>query len=833
MRTVLIFIIQVSFIVTSVGQKPKQWTSGEIYHHLQKLGVLASVLYVAAHPDDENTRLISYMANEKMAETTYLSLTRGDGGQNLIGTEMDELLGVLRTQELLMARSVDNGKQMFSRANDFGFSKNAEETINIWDTEKVKADVVWAIRKTKPDIIINRFDHRTSGETHGHHTASAILALEMFDKSGDKNIFPEHLTYVETWQARRIFFNTSWWFYGSQEKFDKADKSKLLGFDIGGYYPLLGKSNTEMAAESRSKHKCQGFGSTGTRGSQMEYLELLKGDLPADKTKIFEGIDITWSRIKGGEEIKTLVSQAIKEYDFVHPEKSLDILAKIYSFIEKTEDKHWKEIKLAQCRQLIEACAGLYLEVKAGVRTATPGENISIDIEVIKRLPGDIELTKITSPYFTLDTLTNALLEDNQKVFYNKNVIIPKNKKYTTPYWLWKDGEKGTFTVDDVSLIGMPETESPAGFTFCLRIGEHTIYLPKKVIYKFNSPEEGEVYRPFSIIPPVSVNFSDPVFLFTDNSRNEIKVIVTNHAEESTGTLELPLPKGWKSEPSFYDYTLKGKGQSKEFIFQVTPPATKQEISVSPRVKTNESEYEDAIIPIEYDHIPHQLVQQKARAKCVRLQINVQTLKIGYVMGAGDVVGEYLKKLGFTVENISVEQIKPETLDDFDCIVFGIRAYNTIDALKFKQPEILDYVASGGKIVIQYNTSNSLVLKEIGPYPFKISRERVTVEDAEMRWVKPEHRLVNYPNILSPADFDGWVQERGLYFASDWDPKYETVFSCNDPGESPKEGSVIIAKYGKGEFVYTGLSFFRQFPAGVSGAFKLFVNLITPDETKP
>lgn len=829
----LSFLLLLSVMLPLAAQKPKQWTSGEIYHHLQKLGVLASVLYVAAHPDDENTRLISYMANEKMAETTYLSLTRGDGGQNLIGKEMDELLGVLRTQELLMARSVDNGKQMFSRANDFGFSKNAEETINFWDTEKVKADVVWAIRKTKPDIIINRFDHRTSGETHGHHTASAILALDMFDKSGDKTVYPEHLPYVDVWQARRIFFNTSWWFYGSQEKFDKADKSKLLGFDIGGYYPLLGKSNTEMAAESRSKHKCQGFGSTGTRGSQMEYLELLKGDMPADKEKIFEGIDITWSRVKGGEEIKNLVNQAIKEYNFVNPEKSLEILVKIYSLIEKIEDKHWKDIKLAQCRQLIEACAGLYLEVKAGVQSATPGETISLDIEIIKRLPGDIQLEKITSSFFHVDTLTNAVLEDNQKVFYAKKSVIPAKPAYTTPYWLWKEGEKGTFTVDDISLIGKPETESPAEFTFYLKIGQQTISFPKKVVYKFNSPEDGEVYRPFSIIPPVSVNFSDPVFLFPDENRHEIKVVVTNHAEESAGTLELPLPQGWKTEPSGHTFSIRGKGQSKEFSFQVTPSATKQEIIVSPRVKTNDAVYEDAIIPIEYDHIPHQLVQKKATAKCVRLQVTMKPLKIGYVMGAGDVVGDYLHKLGFNVENITEEQIKPGTLAKFDCIVFGIRAFNTLDGLKFKHQELMNYVESGGKVVLQYNTSNSLVVKDIGPYPFKISRERVTVEDAEMRWVKPDHRFLNYPNVLTTSDFDGWVQERGLYFASDWDPKYESVFSCNDPGETAKEGAVITVKYGKGEFVYTGLSFFRQFPAGVSGAYRLFVNMITPDGTRP
>ena len=828
----LLLICFVFFYFPFYGQKPVQWTSGEIYEKLNKLNTLASVLYVAAHPDDENTRLISYLANHTKAETTYLSLTRGDGGQNLIGKEIDEKLGVLRTQELLMARLVDNGKQMFSRANDFGYSKNAEETILIWDTEKIKADVAWAIRTTRPDIIINRFDHRTSGETHGHHTASAQLALEIFDKTMDSSAFPEQLKYTEIWQPRRIFFNTSWWFYGSQEKFEKADKSMLLGFDVGVYYPLLGKSNTEISAESRSKHKCQGFGSTGTRGSQMEYLELLKGDMPENKEDLFYGINTTWTRVKGGEAIKKLVERAIADYDFRNPEKSVPLLSEIYSLILNISDQHWKKIKSQECKELIQACFGLFLEAKANIQIAARGENINIDVEAVKRLDHQLSLERVHSDFFGIDSTVQTDLIQNQKMFFSFKTNIPETANYTSPYWLRKKGSLGAYEVENPEWIGKPVTPNEANITFVLKYKDFEIPVPKKVIYKFNSPEEGEVYRPFEILPAISVGFTNDVFIFPDKNNQIVSVRITNNIDNSQGKLTIPLPKGWSCQPDYHTFSIKGKGQSQEFHFIVNPPKNRQTISISPVAEIDNNIFIDVIDVIKYDHIPLQMVQQTSIAKCVKLDIVIKPMKIGYISGAGDVIPDYLEKMGYLVEHISGDQMKVDQLQKFDCLIFGVRAYNTIENLKYHQNDILKYVENGGKVVVQYNTSGSLMVKELGPYPFKISRDRVTLENAEMRFINPEHPFLNYPNKIMSADFDFWVQERGLYFASEWDKKYQTVFSCNDPGESPKEGSLIVARYGKGEFVYTGISFFRQFPAGISGAMRLFVNIITPNPSK-
>jgi len=356
MRIFIFLISCFSFLISTNAQAPVQPTSADLYEQIQKMQVLGSVLYVAAHPDDENTRMISYLANEKKVNTAYLSLTRGDGGQNLIGPEIRDLLGVIRTQELLKARSVDGGQQFFSRANDFGYSKNPEETLKIWDEEEVMADVVWAIRKFQPDVIINRFDHSGNRRTHGHHTSSAVLSHKAFDLVGNKEVYPEQLEHVNTWQPKRLFFNTSWWFFGSREKFAKADKSDMLSVDVGVYYPMKGKSNNEIAAESRSMHKCQGFGSTGKRGSEQEYLKLLKGEMPKDKSSIFEGINTTWTRVKGGESIGQVIGNVDAEFKHENPAASIPQLMAAYQMIQGLPDGYWKSVKLKDIKISRSSC---------------------------------------------------------------------------------------------------------------------------------------------------------------------------------------------------------------------------------------------------------------------------------------------------------------------------------------------------------------------------------------------------------------------------------------------------------------------------------------------
>ena len=813
--------------IVCFSQAPKRYTSAEIHAAIKKLDFLGSMLYVAAHPDDENARLISYFANELNANTTYLSLTRGDGGQNMIGTELKELLGVLRTQELLAAREIDNANQIFSRATDFGYSKHPDETLNIWNKEEVLSDVVWAIRKYQPDIIINRFDHRTPGRTHGHHTSSAMLSVEAFDLTNDPNVYPDQLALTKPWQAKRLFMNTSWWFYGSREKFAEADKSNMLSVDAGVYYPMLGKSNNEIAAESRSMHKCQGMGSTGTRGSQLEYLELIKGDLPTEKEDLFEGINTTWSRVTGGEAIGKIIDEIDQEFDNQMPSKSVPKLMEAYKMIQALDDSIWKRIKSEEIEKIVTACTGLFLEAAANTESAVPGEDIEVAIEYINRSDASIVLKKISVTPAGIDTSMFKQLAYNtsSKEFFQYS--IPKSLGITSPYWLQKKGTLGMYNVTDQNIIGNAESENPIVVNFDLNIGGVDITLERNLIFKKNDRERGEVYQPFEIVTPVSTSINNEIFIFADNEPQTINVEVKAYQDNLKATVELCHPNTWRVEPANYDVNLENKGEEASFSFQLYPPNDQEENFIVPLVKIGEEGYSDRIVKIDYEHVPLQTVAMDASVKVVKLDIKKEGEDIAYIMGAGDKVPESLRQVGYNVDLIPVDQISTSKLHNYDACVVGIRAYNVEEELKFKHKYLLEYVEQGGTLIIQYNTTRGLNLKDIGPYPMTLSRDRVSVEEAEVRVLLPEHPALNYPNKITQKDFDNWVAERGLYFPSEWDDKYDALLSSNDPGEDPKDGSLLITEYGNGYFVYSGLSWFRELPAGVPGAYRLFANLLS------
>ncbi|MGB1309306.1 MAG: PIG-L family deacetylase, partial [Oceanihabitans sp.] len=786
-----------------------------------------SVLYVAAHPDDENTRLISYMANHVKARTAYLSLTRGDGGQNLIGPEIRELLGVIRTQELLAARRIDGGEQRFTRANDFGYSKHPDETLAIWNKKEVLSDVVLAIRQFKPDVIINRFDHRTPGKTHGHHTSSAMLSLEAFDLTNDSNAYPNQLKNENTWQAQRIFFNTSWWFYGSKENFEKADKSNLMQFDIGEYYASIGLSNTEIASLSRSQHKSQGFGNTGTRGSQKEYIELIKGKMPNNKSNIFDGIDTTWNRVKGGNEIGNILYQAEKDFNFSNPAASVPALLKAYSLIQKIENQHWKKIKTKEIKALIEACAGLYLEVVAETNHATQNQNLNLTIEAINRSGLDIKLKNIQIP--TLNTSLNPQeeLNNNIRKNYDLKIKIPANASYSSPYWLTTKGTLGMYAVPDKALIGNPESNPAIESYFELSINNYNIAFKKPVVYKTNDPVKGEVYKPFEIIPEASAKIAEKVIIFENDKQKEIPVIIKAGKDNLEGFVEISHPKDWKVFPKKQKFTINHKGQEQSLIFTIIPPKEQSEGIITPNIHIADKVYTKELIEIEYDHIPFQTVLLPSESKIVRLNIKKQGEKIAYIEGAGDVVPESLQQIGYQVETIKPDNISAETLNKYDAVVIGIRAYNTVEALKFKQQILFDFVAQGGNMIVQYNTRHRLKTENLAPFELKLSRDRVTDENAKVTLLEPEHELLNFPNKITEKDFEGWTQERGLYFPNQWSNAFTPILSMHDKGEKPKTGSLLVAKHGKGYYIYTGLSFFREFPAGVSGAYRLFANMLS------
>ena len=822
MRSLRLFSFLFSFCIlfSAQAQQPKKPNAAEIQLMLQKLNVLGSVLYVAAHPDDENTRVIAYMANEKKFNTAYLSATRGDGGQNLVGSEIRELLGLIRTQELLAARRTDGGHQYFSRANDFGYSKSSEETFEIWNKEEVLADFVRVYRKHKPDLIITRFPGTGLGG-HGHHTASAVLAKEAFEMAADKKKFPESAAQYGVWQPKRILFNTHPFFY-KRAGID-MDTASLITLDLGAYNPLLGKSYPEIASLSRSMHKSQGFGSTGQRGMQIEYFDHTAGEKASD---MFSGIDTSWNRVKGGDKVGYHVDNAIMDFDPTNPSIIVPDLLLAYKELEKVRDQYWKNLKQQEIKDLIKACTGLYMEVKADQFAYSPGDSILLSVESINRSDVKMRLATIKLGDYQSFTIRQQLY-NNRPFNMDMNYQLDANAKYSDPYWLREEGTLGMYKVADQNLISTPENAPALSWVATVEIGDTFLTYELPVIYKENSPVEGEFYRPLEVTPPVFLNISEKVYVFGNGTSKKIDVQVLAGKSDLKGELSLQIPAGWKVEPASYPFELGDKGAEATFSFELYPPATAHAGEVEAVASIDGKTYNNSLVRIEYDHIPVQALFPVSKAKIVKVELEKRGANVGYIVGSGDEIPASLEQVGYKVTELSNGDITAEKMRMFDAVIVGIRGYNTNDRLKFYQEELMKYVENGGTMIVQYNTAHALVTKDLGPYPLKLSRDRVTVEGAEVRILKPDHPVLNFPNKITNADFEGWVQERGLYFPNEWDEQYEAILSSNDPGEDPRDGGLLVAKYGKGYYIYSGYSWFRELPAGVPGAYRIFTNMIS------
>jgi len=798
------------------GQQQK--SSSEIKLALKKLNTLGSVLYIAAHPDDENTRLIAYMANERLLRTAYLSLTRGDGGQNLIGTEKGPLMGVVRTQELLAARKIDGGEQFFTRAVDFGYSKTPEETFIKWDKQEVLADVVWAIRKFKPDVMITRFPP-TSQAGHGHHTASAILAEEAFDLAGDSTAFPKQLAYTSVWQPKRLFINASTWWDKELPEKAKANPLAYTTIDIGTYNTLLGKSYGEIAAESRTMHKSQGFGSAKQRGSKLEYLKLIKGE--PFQTDAFDGVHISWKSVTNGEEIEQLIAKAITNFNVEKPALIVPTLLEASLLINKLPDHNkMKWAKLTAIRSVIANCAGLFVEVTAKDYSTSIGNQIELTTTLLNRSDLNIQVERIK--YDEMDTLIHSTLMNNVPLSFKSEIKCPKhlNNKSTNPYWLNNPFE-GLYSVASQDKIGRPQNSSAFPVYITLKINDTYFPVFSQINYKWTDRVKGEIYRPFFYAPPITATIADPVYVFSDSEPKEVRVTVKGHQANTKGNIVLKLPDGWTSAPTSIAYNFKNKNEEQVAVFSVTP-------SPNESTGTLEIEGKKSLISIEYDHIPIQTLLPDASAKVVRLNVAIKGKTIGYIKGAGDEVPTALAQLGYNVVFLDEKSLKNDDLSKYDAIVAGIRAYNTNEYMATVYDRLMAYVKNGGNYVVQYNTNRGIDTKTLAPYPLKLSRDRVTQEDAKVTTLVPlTHPILNSPNKITDKDFNNWVQERGLYFPNEWDEKYTPILGWNDTNEELKSGALLVANHGKGTFIYTGISFFRELPAGVPGAFKLFANIIS------
>jgi LmbE family N-acetylglucosaminyl deacetylase len=801
---------------------PQQMNGGEIQLALQKLNVLGRVLYVAAHPDDENTNLMAFWANGSLYDSAYLSITRGDGGQNLLGPELGERLGVIRTEELLDARRIDHAQQFFTRATDFGFSKTAEETMRFWDHDKILADVVWVVRNFRPDVMVTRFSPEDQ-LTHGHHTASAILAHEAFSAASDPNRFPEQLAFVKPWHPTRLVWNTSPFFFSNRNL--PFDPTGLTVLEAGGYNPLLGKAYTEIAAASLSMHKSQGVGSPPRRGVRKEYFKPLEGEPMTNS--VFEGIDTSWSRIPNSEPIAAEIRQIISKFDPADPAASVPELLKLRQALSGVQDESWVPEKKAELDKVIAACLGLHVEASTATEAFTPGQTATIKLEAINRSNVPLTLQEVRFSNTGDSTKINATLPANELITKDLSFRIPDNTPYSQPYWLRKRGTLGAFAVDDQQLIGLPENPPAVPVEIVLQVNDQALRYIVDTKYRTVDPVAGEMRRPLVIAPPVFANVVNGVFIFPTNEPKPVSVHVTAATGPVKGELKLAVPQGWKVSPASVPIDLKTADAETVATFSVKPPDQDSEGMLQAIVSIDGRDYSFERVRISYPHIGVQTLMPTAEAKLVRADIRKKGDRIGYIPGAGDDVPESLRQIGYSVKILSEPEITAKNLGQFSAVVLGIRAYNTQETISNWLPELFAYVKNGGVAIAQYNTLAELKTNQLGPYSLEISRERVTDENAEVRILAPNHPLITTPNKITSKDFEGWVQERGLYFPKQWDVAWTPILSCNDPKEKPLDGGLLVAKSGKGFFIYTSYSWFRQLPAGVPGAYRLFANMLS------
>lgn len=797
---------------------------------------MGSVLYVAAHPDDENTSLITYLSKGRLIRVGYLSMTRGSGGQNLIGSETGDALGVIRTQELLAARGVDGAEQYFTRAVDFGYSKAADETMEIWGRDKILSDIVWVIRNFRPDVIVTRFPTDTRGG-HGHHQASAILAKEAFVAAADPKRFPEQLRTVKPWRAKRILWNVF--------RLDPAPRDPklppLLTVDLGKYNPLLGQSYTEISAASRSMHKSQGFGAAERRGPAPNYFELLGGD-PASPGNpatqdLLDGVTTDWSRIPGGKKVDAILAEA--EHAFVPdaPHRILPILARARAAMRSLGSDPWAALKRQELDEMIRSCAGLWLEAIAQQPFALPEGKVQVSVSILNRSGASVTVAAIRMPHGA--TVRSAA--DSNAVFRNQpllpntpldgaaTVTLPARVDITHPFWLRGRSSEGTNDVATPALLLRAENPPALTVRFDLEIAGEAIEYEVPVLYRWTDRVAGERYRLLEVSPPVALRFERGAYLFADDSPREVRVVVESPGGAVTGSVRLDLPRGWRATPAETTVTVNGPDAPAFPRFWVRPGAGETPsapLAMTASMAAGGSRLTRSRTVIDHPHIPVMTLFPQAGARLVRADVKRAGSRVGYVMGSGDDVPAALEQMGYQVTLLSDDDIESTPLAAYDAIVVGIRAYNTRPRLRTMQDHLLDYVSSGGTLVVQYNTVEDVLQDRLGPYPFKISRDRVTVEGSPVRFTSPDHPLLTAPNRIGPADFEGWVQERGLYFANPWNPEYETPLSMNDPGEPPTGGSLLAARHGRGTYIYTGISWFRQLPAGVPGAYRLFANLV-------
>lgn len=808
---------------------------------LDRLNVVGSVLMIAAHPDDENTALLAYLARGRKVRTGYLSLTRGEGGQNLIGPEQGDELGIIRTQELLAARRIDGAEQFFTRAIDFGFTKTPQECFEKWGRDKILSDVVWVIRRFQPDVIILRFSG-TPRDGHGQHQASAILGREAFTAAADPKRFPEQLKWVEPWQAKRLMWNPGAFTKEQREEVEKMPNRIMV--DPGDYDPILGHSYAEIAGMSRSMHRSQGMGAAERKGSAKDYLITQAG--PVATKDIFDGIDTSWDRVPGGTALARVTAEAARTFDPENPVKTVPLLLKAEKLMAELKgpaqndppQNSMIERKQRELSDAIALCSGLWLDATSNKFAVTPGGSLKFDATAINRDHMAVEVKSIEiegiSPSATKDKFGGVLPFNEPKV-YAFTTAVGDHAALSQPYWLVEPKQGDTYSIPNQLDVGLPENPPLYEAHFHLQVESQDVEVVRPVEYRYIERAQGELTRPVIVEPPVALQWSQSAILFPNGSPKAVELQVEANVAKAIGEVQIHTPPGWRISSQSGDFDLMSSGEQGQITFQLTPPSDSTQGALSATARIGNENVSTSMETISYPHIPTQVLFPPASAKLVRADVRLLSKNIGYVMGAGDEMPEALRQMSAQVTLLSAEDLAAGNLDRFDAIVTGVRAYNVRSDLRANEGRLLDYVRNGGTLIVQYNVAeggnpfggDTNILANIGPYPITTGRDRVTVEESPVEFLHPESPLLHHPNEITERDFDGWIQERGLYFASKWDNHYLPLFETHDPMEKPLTGVTLYTPFGKGAYIFTAFSWFRELPAGVPGAFRIFANFLS------
>ncbi|MBW3571845.1 MAG: PIG-L family deacetylase [Gemmatimonadetes bacterium] len=822
---------------------------------LRKLGTTKRVLMVGAHPDDEDTQLLARFALEEGADVAYLSLTRGEGGQNGIGPELGEGLGLLRTEELLAARRVDGAEQFFTRAYDFGFSKSAEETFRHWPREEVLADVVYVIRRFRPDIVVTVFSG-TPRDGHGHHQVSAILAREAFHAAGDPSRFPGLGT---PWSPAKLY-----------QSLRGNDAGATVRVPIGNLDPLIGRSPFQLAMASRSRHRSQDMGRPELPGPRWGTLRRILPEGAGEEPSVWAGIDTTLADRAGGEtgpavarllaEYQERVEQARRSFNPLMPRAVVPELAGALDPLGQLMRRHRQlsveapELlfhvvhEIAQATPALTMAAGLVLDAVADDSRITPGQEFGLELSLWNGGEDPVTLTELAPSFppgwsaVRVDSTRQTEIAPGALATRRFRVRVPPDAPLSDPYFLRRPRQGDLYALDEERTAhrGLAFELETLGAVATVRLRFETagepLQLPLYTAATFREVDlrQGELRRSVMVVPAVSVLLNPPVRVLSTAAPLPIAYTVRLEAEQAggiAGTLRMEVPAGWRAEPASVPVRFAGPGEVREVRFTVTPPAgaAAGDHPVSAVFVADDGRrFARGAQMIDYPHVRARPLYHDARSVVRAADVRVpRGLRVAYVEGAGEEGPGFLANLGITPGLLDADDLAEGDLDRFDVIVVGSRAYEVRTDLMAHNRRLLDWVARGGTMIVQYN-KYEIVEGNFMPYPITMARPhgRVTDEDAPVRVLNPSHPVFTTPNRISEADWEGWVQERGLYFADTWDPAYTPLLETGDPGAAPLRGGLLIAKHGQGTYVYTGLSFFRQFPAGVPGAYRLFANLL-------